>query len=460
MMRVVKATLTAFSVFAYVPVLSAADLPVQVPKSLVFPNYDNVLLGKDQALEGGAYIARTADASANFYNPAGLVQSEKSSINVSATGWQRTKITAETLGESVTSNKIDNVPGYFGIVIGPPFIDSRNLRFGVSLTRLVAWSPGSIDQSLAPSSVNGLDRVTYSSASDFTTQLYQAAIAWAPVSDRSLRLGFSLGLANTAFNGNSTLSGLVTVAGQPGQFLSSLRGGGNEWDGVIGAGVQWDVTPRWTIGAAVRSPGLRITAGSLVTYESSILTSPGPTSAFFRDDTGRFEYKEPFAASLGVAARFGDAQLEADVRYHAGTGTYDLYRSSAQLQVLTHNPGGSTSSSAQPMSPITYAGKRVWNGSVGGDVRVARIATLHAGFYTAFSPIDEAQASPFRKADLFGASGGVDFQLEHFGIAVGVGYEFGSSPTTGVSLGNGQQIQASSMNLQLISLLYAVSYSF
>jgi len=38
-----------------------------------------VHLGKDQALEGGAYIARTGDASANFYNPAGLVQSERSS---------------------------------------------------------------------------------------------------------------------------------------------------------------------------------------------------------------------------------------------------------------------------------------------------------------------------------------------------------------------------------------------
>jgi len=56
-----------------------SPVPIQLPKALVFPNYDNVHLGKDQALEGGAYIARTGDASANFYNPAGLVQSERSS---------------------------------------------------------------------------------------------------------------------------------------------------------------------------------------------------------------------------------------------------------------------------------------------------------------------------------------------------------------------------------------------
>ena len=82
--------------------LLAAELPVQVPKALVFPNYDNVLLGKNQALEGGAYVARAGDASANFYNPAGLVQSEKTSLNASSTGWVWTKITSKELDTSVT----------------------------------------------------------------------------------------------------------------------------------------------------------------------------------------------------------------------------------------------------------------------------------------------------------------------------------------------------------------------
>ena len=66
------------AVVLWVPAISAAQsLPVPIPKALIFPNYDNVLVGKDQALEAGAYIARVGDASANFYNPAGLVMSEK-----------------------------------------------------------------------------------------------------------------------------------------------------------------------------------------------------------------------------------------------------------------------------------------------------------------------------------------------------------------------------------------------
>jgi hypothetical protein len=56
-------------------------------------------------------------------------------------------------------------------------------------------------------------------------------------------------------------------------------------------------------------------------------------------------------------------------------------------------------------------------------------------------------------------TGGVDFQFDHFGASIGAGYQFGNSQPTGISLGN-QQLQASSLRLQSISILYAVSYSF
>ena len=175
--------------------------PVQIPKALVFPNYDNVHPGKDQSLEGGAYIARVADASANFYNPAGLVQADAFSINASSAGWTFTSLSSESAGATVTSFKIDNVPGYFGAVIGRPFLGTRNIRVGLSVTRDVAWAPGPIDQSVpANTGVPGLDRITYSTTSYFNTWLIQVAAAWAPVSDRSLRLGFSAGVTDTVYD--------------------------------------------------------------------------------------------------------------------------------------------------------------------------------------------------------------------------------------------------------------------
>ena len=175
------ASMVAFALL--LPGLAAAQsppipVPIQFPKALVFPNYDNVHLGKDQALEGGAYVARTGDASANFYNPAGLVQSERSSLNASSTGWLWTKISSEALNKSATSTRIDNVPGYFGIVIGPPLISNRDIRVGLSLTRLVSWSPGNLDFTSTTTGVSGLDRLTYSASSNFSTTLYQGAVAW------------------------------------------------------------------------------------------------------------------------------------------------------------------------------------------------------------------------------------------------------------------------------------------
>jgi hypothetical protein len=443
---------------AWVPALAAAQVPIQLPKALIFPNYDNVLLGKDQALEGGAYVARTRDASANFYNPAGLVQSEKTSLNASSTGWVQTRITSDALNTSVTSSKIDNVPGYFGAVLDPPLIGGhRNFRMGVSFTRLVSFAPGSLDQELLNPG-QGFDRLTYSSSGSFITQLYQIAAAWAPAPSRSLRLGASLGLANTSYNSEATLSGKSTGAGgELSTFLANLRAGGNEWDMVFGAGVQWDVVAGLTVGATVRTPGLRLGASAVVTYESSQLTGATATNSYFRDDAGRFEYRLPLAVGLGIAYDFGDAQLEGDLRYHDSVGPYDFYTPSKSLESITT---GSSTPAQQGLPPFSYEARRVWNAAIGGNVRIARIATLHGGFYTSLSPVRDASTSPLRKADLYGFTAGVDVQLDRFGASLGAGYQFGTSPTTGVGLGDLGSIQASSLKLQAISILYAISFTF
>ena len=320
----------------WTPTVAAAQpIPIPIPKALIFPNYDNVLVGQNQALEGGAYIARAGDASANFYNPAGLVVSEKTSLNASSTGYTVTRLSSEALNTSISSTKIDAVPGYFGVVVAPPFTDARNLRLGISVTRGVAWSPGSIDQTTDVPGANAIDRITYSTDASFKTLVYQIAGAWAPVADRSFRLGLAVGLSQTNYSNDSTFSGLLSLAGQPGQFLSTLRATGNEWDVIFGLGAQWDILPALTLGVLVRSPGLRIGNGSLVTYESSLLRPGAPTTSFFRDQNGQFQYKQPWEASLGIAYRFGVAELEADLRFHDAVSSYSFYHSNEPLQILS-----------------------------------------------------------------------------------------------------------------------------
>jgi hypothetical protein len=443
----------------WMPAVAAAQaLPVPIPKALVFPNYDNVLVGQNQALEGGAYIARAGDASANFYNPAGLVLSEKTSLNASSTGYLVTRVSSEALNTSVSSTKIDSLPAYFGVVIAPPFTDARNLRLGASITRGVAWSPGAIDQTTDVPEFATIDRVTYSTEASFNTLFYQIAGAWAPVADRSLRLGLGIALSQTSYSEESTFSGVVAVAGQPAHFLSTIRANGDEWDVLFTLGAQWDIVRGLTLGALVRSPGLRIGSGSLLTYESSFLRPDAPTSSFFRDENGQFQYKQPWEASLGVAYRFGIAELEADLRYHDAVSSYAFFQSNVPIQFLVQNPDGTTSTSTQPIPSVSYSARRVYNAAIGGNVKLTRTLTLHAGFWATFSPVADPATSPLRQADLYGFTGGMDFQLAHFGASLGAGYQFGHSATTSDAIGD-QQVQ-SSVTLESFSVLYAISYQF
>jgi hypothetical protein len=433
------------------------NTPFPLPKALVFPNYDNVLVGKNQAIEGGAYIARANDASANFYNPAGLVAAEKTSLNASSTGYVWTRLSSKASGESIDSSKIDSLPGYFGAVFEPPFWDVRNVRLGVSITRVVSWSPGGIDTVLSQANPNDdFDRLTYSTTSNFGTQVYQLAGAWSPDKDRSIRLGFGVGLAQTTFSSSVSLSGRLTQNGQTGQFLESLRANGTDDAVLFTIGAQWDVVAGLTVGAIIRPPSIHLGGSSTVTQEASNVQATSSTSTYFRDENGSFRYKLPLEVGVGVAYRIGDLEIEGDLRYHDSQSTYAFYKSNVPYQVLTQNANGTTSTSTLPPPTINYAAQRVVNGAIGGNWRVGAIATVHAGFYSALSPVSDPVTSPLRKADLFGFTGGVDFQLARFGASLGAGYQFG----TAHALSQPSALGVGDVDLKSISIFYAISFQF
>jgi hypothetical protein len=197
-----------------------------------------------------------------------------------------------------------------------------------------------------------------------------------------------------------------------------------------------------------------------LTYESSLITTTqSPQTSFFSDDTGQFRYELPLEASLGIAYGSGGAQIEADVRYHEAVPLYDFYTSHVPLQSTTF-AGGTTTVTTQPLPPFQYSARRILNVSVGGNYRLGTLATLHGGFFTSMSPVANPDTSPLRRADLYGVTGGVDFQFEHFGVSIGAGYEWGSAASTPIEVA-GQVLQGGNgVNLQSISILYAVSYSF
>jgi len=428
-------------------------LPIPVPRDLVIPNYDGVLVGQIQGLEGTAYIARAADSAANFYNPAGLVLGRKSSINASSSGYNLIRVSSSSAGRSISSTRLDGAPGFVGLVIGSPFFSGDDLRCGFSVIRTVSWNPGAFDQSYQPDSSS---RVSYSSDPGFSSTAVNLAIGWRAAGP--VRLGGGVGVVYTSYASVGTLSGILPVDGTPTHSIASTRFKMGLFHLVGTLGAQWDIAKEVTVGALVRSPGLRIARSSRVTYESSIGLDSGETLSFFQD-SGQFDYKQPLEAAAGAALRISPAlEFEVDARFHAAVATYDFYRSDAPVQVRTQVPGGSPETSTQPFPVIQNSARSVVNVAAGGRVRLSDLLTLHAGFFTSLSPVDDPRLSRFRKADIFGATGGAALAFEHFSLALGLAYQWGTSePVIETDL---PQAYALSLDLSSVTVLYAIGYQF
>jgi len=127
-----------------------------------------VLVGRVEAVEGGAYLARTEDASASFYNPAGLAAATRTALTASASGFVWSQLRSQALGQSTSNSRIENTPGYFAVVIGEPILKGDRLRLGFSITNAVSWSPSAIDEVIEVPPNSG-HRLTYTSRVGFST---------------------------------------------------------------------------------------------------------------------------------------------------------------------------------------------------------------------------------------------------------------------------------------------------
>jgi len=435
-------------------VAHAQAVPVATPKNIILPNYDHVFIGPMEALEAGAYLARTADAAASFYNPAGLAAADKTAFSASANGAFWTRLTSRALGQSTTASQFATTPGHFAMVLGPPFFSSHRLRLGFSLTTAVSWTPVGIDQA-TPAGADAVPALTYSSRVDFSTAVPAVSLGYR-VSDR-FRLGVSTGVAYTSYSDQETISGALAASGDQTHFLSTLRATGSVYHLVVSIGAQWDVTSQLKLGALVRTPGVRLLSHSLFTYESAVEGPGTATSAYFRDENGAFRYELPLEVSAGVSYRLGPAQAELDVRYHQGAGQYTMYRSARPLIVQTHDADGTTRTSTEPFPAIEYSTRYVVNVAAGGNYRIGRRLTFHGGFFVSFSPIGDPAISPFQKADLYGGTLGAAVTGERWSGSLGFAYQYGSSAAVPGTFGAGS---ATELEWRSLTLLYALAYRF
>src|SRR4029453_875252 len=169
-----------------------------LPASGIVTNYDRVPIGQREGLEAGAYVARTDDAGAPWFNPAGLALSEKSGINGSSNAYEVTSVTLEGIGTAKGSTRFSPIGTYFGGVLGAPIIHNPNLRLGFYYAKPVSWSPSVLDGAFQVPSNGGTEAFSYSSAPGFSTIMPGIAAGYR--AGERLRLGLNLSYAITNMN--------------------------------------------------------------------------------------------------------------------------------------------------------------------------------------------------------------------------------------------------------------------
>jgi long-subunit fatty acid transport protein len=466
-MRTHSARLVAMSAGALVASLLAPDdgwsqaPTVSLPGSLILPNYDRVPVGQREGIEAGAFVARTDDAVASWYNPAGLVQSEGSAVNASANAYEWMRISLEGLGETTGRSRLSSIGTLFAAVIGKPVITSDRWRIGFSLARPVNWQPSRIDALFVIPTSLGPTNVAYGTSVYLSSLVPGVAVGYAPAGRASrLRYGAGLSLSFTTLSQNGGLAGRFV-----GTDAASIAERNYATEGTVGhalliGGVQWDATSRLALGARVVSPGIKFTGTTTLAYQETRTSPAGLTDLTFRDKEGDFDYKLPFEIDAGAALHFSRGSIEADVRYHASASRYEMFKSSEAGQLI-ESPSG-TAPTVTPASFVTTfnSARAVANFAVGGNYALSKTFRLNVGVATDRSPVEHEDSSAFRAVNLVRGTAGTSFTWRRFSGSLGLGYATGrGSKASAGQAEDGTPVETRLM-VKALNLLYALSLTF
>jgi long-subunit fatty acid transport protein len=428
-----------------------------IPAGSALPNYDRISIGQREGIEANAYVARSNDAGANWYNPAGLAQSERSALNASANAYEFTGLAVVGSENARGGTRFASIGSFFGGVIGDPIIKSDRWRLGFSYTKPVSWVPSQLEGQVA--AVGGLDEtVLFSSLVTLTTSIPAANVGYR-LSDR-VRLGAGIGYAITSLNQRASLSDRLVETASAQTALRSIETDGSTGGLLVTVGIQADVASNVHLGATITSPGVKVTGGSLVVYQFTNFSGDGSRDLSFRDDDAQFDYRFPLKATLGAAIEFGKAQVEADLRYHGSRDRYTIFSSDVPATVITTDAAGVPTVTTASFADIIEDTKAVYNLAIGGNYAFSPSFRAHAGFFTDDSPVDNAETSLFRKLDLTGFSGGVSFGAGRLQASVGLSTSRGTSEERVVGPSLGGFTSTTRIKVTTWNLLYAISFAF
>jgi len=407
----------------FVPSALEAQIDATVAGPPMLPNYERIPVGEQEALEAGAFIARTGDANSNWYNPAGLARVERTGANLSASAYEATTIEVASIRLESSNLRLSPLGAFFGLAIGEPLTSSTNVRYGFFIARPVAWQSGTLDESIPMD-----PQTTFGATSDATLTRMEPGIAIGIRANDHLRLGASLGVSVTTVSMSQDLSLRYAGTDSSSTTRRQLTINGSAWHLVPRLGMQWDAGEHWQLGATASAPGLQMLGSSSASLDAGNYSSEDRYREItFRDEEADFEYGLPFSAGLGIAWIYARGSIEGTVRYYGASDDFDFLSTDVAARQVDAVGASPPVISTSAVAPIIDSWRGVTNFAVGGNYGISEALRIHAGIHTDSSPVDDPARSMFRKVNLVGGTAGISYSGTTFGASLGLGYSAGHS---------------------------------
>ena len=438
------------SVFAQSTDLTPITSP---PPSIIIPNYNGIPTGPLGGLEGSAHVARAADTSAPWFNPAGLSLAG-TQLSGSVGNYQFTTVTPARLPNSGGGTQhLPNIVGATG--------KYKGFTFGFSLVTVIAWSSGLDSVYTLTNAAGNPERFTYSANSGITQNVQ--AVAVGRELGKKWRLGLGLAITQTSINSEQVITDRIATPQANRTLLFTSRGDGSGDAIRLTIGVQFEPVPWLRFGLLSRNPGIRFGGAGTLAVDST-LDGGGPSvGASVYDGSATFQYKTPYELAGGVALIGKRAEFEFDVKGYASVPSYTLLSTSEPMTIY-RDPGNNTGGSIEtrPFPAITTQFNAVTNYTGGGHIRILDSPfplTVHGGIGTDYSPVPTEESTVFGHADFKVYTTGISGAIGKFTFAFGVNSRRGATENLVLRNLITGPVPAS-LDIKTLGITYALNYKF
>jgi long-chain fatty acid transport protein len=380
---------------------------VPVSVEAVSLRYFDVVVGGRAAQMGGAFTALADDATATYYNPAGLVQIETGSFSLSANAFDVQTYTVEDrlFGHDITLRSQAFYPTAWGVV-------KKVGEFRLALSAVVISNlNGSTDNRFQNVEFEGVNFETVIANRDVQEQIYLVG----PSAAYRLRSGLMVGGTIHYWYGESREDQTVFVGNvDPIVQLETLNREDVVTQGVSAqVGLLGRLSETYSWGLLLRSP----------TYLRQEIDSE-ERSYLYDETTGEFNRqsvedqdtetaRRPLGMTIGAAFHpRADVTLALDLTY-----SYSTDYTSANRKI--------------EFEPVV-------NGALGGEILLTPRVPLRAGLYTNRTAAPELNSEATRQddhVDYYGVTLGTGYLDDISTLEVGLRYAYGTGenkdPTTG-----------------------------